>query len=146
MALHSKAIAVVGGTLAAVSILGAIASVSLFVGGIGIMNIMLVSVTERTREIGLRLAVGAKRYDILSQFLVEAVTLSLLGIIAGIMIGICASALISHFADWNTLVSPAAIVLAFGFSGIVGVLFGYYPARRAAIGSDRDVALRIGRR
>jgi putative ABC transport system permease protein len=114
-------------------LLGAIASVSLIVGGIGIMNIMLVSVTERTREIGLRLAVGAKTQDILSQFLVEAVTLSVLGGIVGIALGMGASALISHFAQWSTLISPTAIALAFFFSGLVGVLFGYYPARRAAL-------------
>jgi putative ABC transport system permease protein len=97
------------------------------------MNIMLVSVTERTREIGLRLAIGAKTHDILSQFLVEAVTLSVLGGIIGIIIGLAASALISHFAQWSTLVSPTAIVLAFAFSGLVGVFFGYYPARKAAM-------------
>ena len=114
-------------------LLGAIASVSLVVGGIGIMNIMLVSVTERTREIGLRQAVGAKTGDILSQFLVEAVTLSLLGGVAGIAVGIAASALISYFAQWNTVVSPTVIVLAFAFSGVVGVFFGYYPARKAAL-------------
>jgi len=114
-------------------LLGAIASVSLIVGGIGIMNIMLVSVTERTREIGLRLAIGAKAKDILSQFLVEAVTLSILGGVTGILFGVGASALISHFAGWNTLVSPTAIVLAFVFSGLVGVFFGYYPARKAAL-------------
>jgi putative ABC transport system permease protein len=114
-------------------LLGAIASVSLIVGGIGIMNIMLVSVTERTREIGLRLAIGAKTRDILSQFLVEAVTLSILGGIAGILIGIAASVLISHLAKWNTLLSPTAIALAFVFSGLVGIFFGYYPARKAAL-------------
>ena len=114
-------------------LLGAIASVSLIVGGIGIMNIMLVSVTERTREIGLRLAIGAKTRDILSQFLVEAVTLSILGGIVGILSGVGASLLISHFAGWNTLVSATAIVLAFAFSGLVGVFFGYYPARKAAM-------------
>ncbi|HUI77020.1 MAG TPA: ABC transporter permease [Bryobacteraceae bacterium] len=114
-------------------LLGAIASVSLVVGGIGIMNIMLVSVTERTREIGLRLAIGAKTNDILSQFLVEAVTLSILGGIVGIISGIGASLLISYFAGWNTLVSPTAIVMAFAFSGLVGVFFGYYPARKAAL-------------
>jgi len=114
-------------------LLGAIASVSLIVGGIGIMNIMLVSVTERTREIGLRLAIGAKTHDILSQFLVEAVTLSVLGGIAGILIGVASSALISWFAQWNTLISPTAIALAFLFSGLVGIFFGYYPARKAAM-------------
>ena len=113
-------------------LLGAIASVSLIVGGIGIMNIMLVSVTERTREIGLRQAVGAKTRDILLQFLVEAVTLSLLGGIIGIVAGLAASLLISHFAQWSTEVSPMSILLAFMFSALVGVFFGYYPARKAA--------------
>jgi putative ABC transport system permease protein len=113
-------------------LLGAIASVSLIVGGIGIMNIMLVSVTERTREIGLRQAVGAKTRDILLQFLVEAVTLSLLGGIIGIAVGLTASLLISHFAQWSTQVSLLSIVLAFAFSALVGVFFGYYPARKAA--------------
>jgi putative ABC transport system permease protein len=113
-------------------LLGAIASVSLIVGGIGIMNIMLVSVTERTREIGLRQAVGAKTRDILSQFLVEAVTLSLLGGIVGIILGLTASLLISHFAQWSTMVSPTSILMAFVFSALVGVFFGYYPARKAA--------------
>jgi putative ABC transport system permease protein len=113
-------------------LLGAIASVSLIVGGIGIMNIMLVSVTERTREIGLRQAVGATTRDILSQFLVEAVTLSLLGGIIGIVTGLAASALISHFAQWSTQVSPLSILMAFVFSALVGVFFGYYPARKAA--------------
>ena len=113
-------------------LLGAIASVSLIVGGIGIMNIMLVSVTERTREIGLRLAVGGKTRDIMSQFLVEAVTLSVLGGIVGILLGVGASTLISYFAKWSTLISPTAILLAFVFSALVGVSFGYYPARKAA--------------
>ena len=113
-------------------LLGAIASVSLIVGGIGIMNIMLVSVTERTREIGLRLAVGAKRHDILSQFLVEAVTLSLLGGIIGIAVGLTASVLISHFAQWSTQVSLLSVLSSFLFSALVGVFFGYYPARKAA--------------
>jgi putative ABC transport system permease protein len=113
-------------------LLGAIASVSLIVGGIGIMNIMLVSVTERTREIGLRLAVGARTRDILSQFLVEAVTLSVLGGIIGIIVGLTASLLISHFAQWSTQVSPMSILMAFMFSALVGVFFGFYPARKAA--------------
>jgi putative ABC transport system permease protein len=113
-------------------LLAAIASVSLVVGGIGIMNIMLVSVTERTKEIGLRQAVGAKTRDILAQFLVEAVTLSVAGGIAGIIVGLSASALISYFADWSTVVSPGSILLAFLFSALVGVSFGYYPARKAA--------------
>jgi putative ABC transport system permease protein len=114
-------------------LLGAIASVSLIVGGIGIMNIMLVSVTERTREIGLRLAVGGKARDIMSQFLVEAVTLSVLGGTVGILLGLGASELISHFAGWSTLISPTAIILASVFSAVVGISFGYYPARKAAM-------------
>ncbi len=113
-------------------LLASIASVSLLVGGIGIMNIMLVSVTERTKEIGLRQAVGAKTKDILSQFLVEAVTLSVAGGAIGIAMGVGASIAISYFADWSTLISPGAILLAFLFSGLVGVFFGYYPARKAA--------------
>ena len=113
-------------------LLGAIASVSLVVGGIGIMNIMLVSVTERTREIGLRLAVGAKRQAILLQFLVEAVTLSLLGGIIGIVVGLATSLLISHFAQWSTQVSLLSVLTSFLFSALVGVFFGYYPARKAA--------------
>jgi len=113
-------------------LLGAIASVSLVVGGIGIMNIMLVSVTERTREIGLRQAVGAKTRDILLQFLVEAVTLSIVGGIVGIVIGLTTSALISYFAQWSTKVSLLSIGMAFMFSALVGVFFGYYPARKAA--------------
>ena len=113
-------------------LLGAIASVSLVVGGIGIMNIMLVSVIERTREIGLRLAVGAKTRDMLSHFLVEAVTLSLLGGLKGIAVGLTSSSLISYFAKWSTQVSPVAVIMAFVFSGLVGVFFGYYPARKAA--------------
>jgi len=113
-------------------LLGAIASVSLIVGGIGIMNIMLVSVTERTREIGLRLAVGAKRKHILSQFLVEAVTLSLVGGVIGIVLGITASVLISQIAEWSTDISLLSVVVSFLFSALVGVFFGYYPARTAA--------------
>jgi putative ABC transport system permease protein len=114
-------------------LLAAIASVSLIVGGIGIMNIMMVSVTERTREIGIRQAIGARRKDILTQFLVEAVTLSILGGIIGIIVGLTASYLISYFAEWSTLISPASVALAFVFSGLVGVFFGYYPARKAAM-------------
>ncbi|HKW97225.1 MAG TPA: ABC transporter permease [Bryobacteraceae bacterium] len=114
-------------------LLGAIASVSLLVGGIGIMNILLVSVTERTREIGLRLAIGAKTKDILTQFLVEAVTLALAGGVAGILFGAAGSYLISYFAEWHTLISPSAILMAFAFSALIGVFFGYYPARKAAM-------------
>jgi len=113
-------------------LLGAIASVSLLVGGIGIMNIMLVSVTERTREIGLRMAIGARGRDILSQFLVEAITLSLIGGLMGTAFGLGGSELISYFAEWRTLVSVDSIALAFSFSALVGVFFGFYPARKAA--------------
>jgi putative ABC transport system permease protein len=113
-------------------LLAAIASVSLLVGGIGIMNIMLVSVTERTREIGLRMAVGARGRDILTQFLVEAVTLSLIGGLIGIAFGLAGSYGIAYFAEWRTLIQPEAILLAFGFSGAVGIFFGFYPARKAS--------------
>jgi putative ABC transport system permease protein len=112
--------------------LAAIASVSLVVGGIGIMNIMLISVRERTREIGLRQAIGAKTRDILTQFLVEAITLSIVGGIAGIILGIGASTLISRLAGWATTVGPGAVLLAVFFSALVGISFGYYPARKAA--------------
>ena len=112
--------------------LAAVASVSLIVGGIGIMNIMLVSVRERTREIGLRQAVGAKTRDILTQFLVEATTLSLAGGVVGIVVGISASAIISTLASWQTVIGVGAVFLAVLFSAIVGIAFGYYPARKAA--------------
>jgi len=113
-------------------LLAAIASVSLLVGGIGIMNIMLVSVTERTREIGLRMAVGARGRDILLQFLVEAVTLSLIGGAIGIGMGLAGSYSIAYFAQWRTLVSTEAVFVAFAFAAAVGVFFGFYPARKAA--------------
>jgi putative ABC transport system permease protein len=113
-------------------LLAAIASVSLLVGGIGIMNIMLVSVTERTREIGLRMAVGARGRDILMQFLVEAVTLSLIGGTIGVVLGLVTSYTIPYFAGWRTLVRPEAIVIAFGFAAAMGIFFGFYPARKAA--------------
>jgi len=113
-------------------LLAAIASVSLLVGGIGIMNIMLVSVTERTREIGLRMAVGARARDILTQFLVEAVTLSLIGGIIGIALGIGGSNAISALAEWRTVLAPSAILLAFGFAAAIGIFFGFYPARKAS--------------
>jgi putative ABC transport system permease protein len=113
-------------------LLAAIASVSLLVGGIGIMNIMLVSVTERTREIGLRMAVGARGRDILLQFLVEAVTLSLIGGVIGIALGVASSQAISEFAEWRTQLPLGAVVMAFGFAAAVGVFFGFYPARKAA--------------
>jgi putative ABC transport system permease protein len=114
-------------------LLGAIASVSLLVGGIGIMNIMLVSVTERTREIGIRMAIGAKTWDIRLQFIIEALILSLIGGVAGIIAGISASEIISALAGWSTVVSPLSVLLAFGFSGIVGMFFGFYPAYKASL-------------
>ncbi|HEX9206333.1 MAG TPA: ABC transporter permease, partial [Candidatus Deferrimicrobiaceae bacterium] len=113
-------------------LLGGIASVSLVVGGIGIMNIMLVSVTERTREIGIRMAVGARERDILSQFLIEAVLLALTGGTAGIVLGAAGALLTSRFAGWSTVISPSAVFLAFGFSAAVGIFFGFYPARKAS--------------
>src|SRR5262247_4142461 len=113
-------------------LLGAIAGVSLLVGGIGIMNIMLVSVTERTREIGVRMAVGARGNDILTQFLIEAVTLSSVGGVIGIICGIATSRILSIYANWPTLISISSIAIAFLFAAAVGVFFGYYPARKAA--------------
>lgn len=113
-------------------LLAAVAGVSLAVGGIGIMNIMLVSVSERTREIGLRLAVGARRRDILRQFLFEATGLAAIGGAAGVLLGIGGAYIFSHAAGWPLLVEPASIVLAVAFSGLVGVFFGWYPALRAS--------------
>ncbi len=113
-------------------LLGAIASVSLLVGGIGIMNIMLVSVTERTREIGIRMAVGAKTWDIRMQFLIEALTLSLIGGTVGIIFGVTGSQILSLLAGWPTIVSLLSVLLAFSFSGIVGIFFGFYPAYKAS--------------
>jgi putative ABC transport system permease protein len=114
------------------TLLAAIASVSLLVGGIGIMNIMLVSVTERTREIGLRMAVGARGRDILAQFLVEAVTLSAVGGLLGVGLGVLTSAIIASWAEWSTDVSVESVSLAFAFAGVVGIFFGFYPAQKAA--------------
>jgi putative ABC transport system permease protein len=114
------------------ALLAAIASVSLLVGGIGIMNIMLVSVTERTREIGIRMAVGARGRDILLQFLIEAVALSSTGGVLGILAGVGGARLITMIKEWPTLVSPQSIVIAFAFSAAVGVFFGFYPARKAS--------------
>jgi macrolide transport system ATP-binding/permease protein len=113
-------------------LLAAIASISLVVGGIGIMNILLVSVTERTREIGIRMATGARRLHVLTQFLIEAMLLALMGGIAGIAAGVVASLLISHFAGWPVLLEINVMILAFAFSGAVGVFFGFYPARQAS--------------
>ena len=113
-------------------LLGSVASISLLVGGIGIMNIMLVSVTERTREIGIRMAVGARSRDIMLQFLVEAVVMAATGGLIGILLGIGSSELIKQWAQWPTLINPAIIAIAFLFSGAVGVFFGFYPAKKAA--------------
>src|SRR5947207_11681487 len=113
-------------------LLAAVASVSLLVGGIGIMNIMLVSVTERTREIGIRMAIGATENDVQRQFLLEAIVLSIIGGTTGIIFGAGVSLLISRALQWNILISPTAIVAAVVFSTAVGIFFGYYPARKAA--------------
>jgi putative ABC transport system permease protein len=113
-------------------LLAAVAAVSLLVGGIGIMNIMLVSVTERTREIGLRLAVGARQRDVLAQFLIEATTLATIGGAVGIALGIAAALTIANFAGWPSVVSIETILIAVGVSGMIGVFFGFYPARQAA--------------
>jgi putative ABC transport system permease protein len=113
-------------------LLAAVAAVSLIVGGIGIMNIMLVSVTERTREIGLRLSVGARDIDVLLQFLIEAIVLSVIGGAIGVAVGYTASHLLGQTMNWSTSVTADAVVLAFGFAAAVGVFFGLYPARKAA--------------
>ena len=123
------------------TLLSGIAGVSLVVGGIGIMNIMLVSVTERTREIGVRKALGATRANILQQFLTEAVVLCLLGGTVGVLIGAGSAMAITKFGSFNTEISSSSIMLAFVFSAVVGVLFGVWPARRAA-GLDPITALR----
>jgi putative ABC transport system permease protein len=109
-----------------------VSSIALLAAGIGIMNIMLVSVTERTREIGIRSAIGARAKDILSQFLIEAVSLSTAGGIIGILLGLAGAFAISHFAKWTTVIAPESIVLAFAFAAAVGIFFGYYPARKAS--------------
>ncbi|MEN6360421.1 MAG: ABC transporter permease [Smithella sp.] len=119
-------------------LLAAIASVSLLVGGIGIMNIMLVSVTERTREIGIRMAVGAKSWDIRLQFIIEAVILSLIGGLIGVLLGILAAEFLSFFAGWTILISTYSVVLSFGFSGLVGIFFGFYPAYKASLMNPID--------
>jgi len=113
-------------------LLASIASVSLIVGGIGIMNIMLVSVTERTREIGIRMAIGARGSDVLTQFLVESIVMSVLGGAVGLAVGVGGAQVLAHFTGWSTSVPVQAVVIAIGFSAAVGVFFGYYPARRAA--------------
>jgi putative ABC transport system permease protein len=113
-------------------LLAAIAGISLIVGGIGIMNIMLVSVTERTREIGIRRAVGARSTDVLVQFLIESVVIALVGGFIGMAMGISAAALVSYFTGWATSVSPYTVLLAIAFSASVGIFFGFYPARKAS--------------
>jgi len=113
-------------------LLGAVASISLIVGGIGIMNIMLVSVTERTREIGIRMAIGARRNDILLQFMTEAVLLTVLGGLLGIALGAIGATIVSNILSWPTLISLRSITVAFFFSGAIGIFFGFYPARKAA--------------
>jgi len=113
-------------------LLGAVASISLIVGGIGIMNIMLVSVTERTREIGIRMAIGARRNDILLQFMTEAVLLTMIGGLVGICLGAVGATVVSRILSWPTLISIESITIAFFFSGAVGIFFGFYPARKAA--------------
>jgi putative ABC transport system permease protein len=123
-------------------LLAAIASVSLLVGGISIMNIMLVSVTERTREIGLRLALGARRRDIRRQFLAEAIVLSLVGGVLGTVLGIAAAALLSSLAGWEVFIGPEAVITAVLFAATVGTFFGYYPAVKASR-LDPIEALRI---
>jgi putative ABC transport system permease protein len=130
--LNEMAQASASATQVMTRLLLAVASISLLVGGIGIMNILLVSVTERTREIGIRMAVGAKSRHILLQFLVEAITLSLVGGIFGALLGVGAAKLVSSLAGWPTLVAPGAVIGSLLFSGAVGVFFGFYPARKAA--------------
>jgi putative ABC transport system permease protein len=113
-------------------LLAAIASISLLVGGIGIMNIMLVSVTERTREIGIRLAIGARGSDVLTQFLVESIVMGVLGGLIGLAVGFAGAKILGQITGWQTTMSPLVMLIAIGFSGAVGVFFGYYPARKAA--------------
>lgn len=121
-----------GSTKVMTLLLAAIASISLLVGGIGIMNIMLVSVTERTREIGIRLAIGARGSDVLTQFLVESIVMGVLGGFVGLALGVIGSKVLGHFTGWETVISPLVMLVAVAFSGAVGVFFGYYPARKAA--------------
>ena len=123
----------VSGTTKVMSLLlASIASISLIVGGIGIMNIMLVSVTERTREIGIRMAIGARGTDVLRQFLVESIALSVIGGVIGVVLGFVVSAIVGKSTGWSIVIPPESVLLAMGFSAAVGVFFGYYPARQAA--------------
>jgi putative ABC transport system permease protein len=139
---QSQILSTVQGTSQTLTVLlVGVASISLVVGGIGIMNIMLVSVTERTREIGIRMAIGARPRDVLTQFLIEAVMLSALGGIVGIALGISGAVAYAIFTGNSFVLSPLAVLLAFGFAALVGIIFGFYPARRAAR-LDPIVALR----
>ena len=113
-------------------LLGVVASISLVVGGIGIMNIMLVSVTERTREIGLRMAIGARPMDILTQFLLEAITLSCVGGLIGVICGVTGANIVGKLQNWPILITEGSIIVSFTFSALVGVFFGFYPAYRAS--------------
>jgi putative ABC transport system permease protein len=113
-------------------LLGAIAGISLLVGGIGIMNIMYVSVTERTREIGLRMSIGGRGADILLQFLIEAMLISIIGGLIGIVVGVAASRLVNIFFSWPVVVMPDSIILAFAVCAVIGIFFGWYPARKAS--------------
>jgi putative ABC transport system permease protein len=130
--LSDIAAAAAGSAQVMAVLLGSVASISLLVGGIGIMNIMLVSVTERTREIGIRMAVGARGRDIMLQFLVEAVVMAATGGILGILLGVASSNVLNQWAQWPTHISPDIVAIAFLFSGAVGVFFGFYPAKKAA--------------
>ncbi|HEY2804678.1 MAG TPA: FtsX-like permease family protein, partial [Gemmatimonadales bacterium] len=114
------------------TLLASIAGISLLVGGIGIMNIMLVSVTERTREIGIRLAIGARGSDVMWQFLVESVVMSLLGGLIGVAVGFAGSIIVQRTTGWGTAIVPQMVAIALGFSAAVGIFFGFYPARKAA--------------
>jgi putative ABC transport system permease protein len=114
------------------ALLASVAAVSLLVGGIGIMNIMLVSVTERTREIGLRMAVGARGRDVMAQFLAEATALSMFGGLAGTLIGVAASGSVGRLLRWATVISPVSVVVAIAVAAALGIFFGFYPARQAA--------------
>ena len=132
-ALIGIVLAIVGTVIGLVAaILASIAAVSLLVGGIGIMNIMLVSVTERTREIGIRMAVGGRPRDILAQFVTEALALSIGGGLLGIAFGLGAAVLLAHQFHWPTVIRPATMAVSMGFSALVGVVFGLYPAQKAA--------------
>ena len=129
---NDLAAAAEGSTKVMTMLMAAIASISLLVGGIGIMNIMLVSVTERTREIGIRLAIGARGSDVLTQFLVESIVMGVLGGLIGLTVGVVGSKVLGHFTGWETVISPVIMLISVAFSGAVGVFFGYYPARKAA--------------